>query len=367
MIDSPSADRTRSLDLGSKSSENVNEEYKEAFRSKSYVELWRKAQRQLGKRSLERLSSASSCPDLHHLSDFLLEPKQETLVNMMKTSRIHQLLTNYFESSFEACNVCELLLQSTLQSRSNYRKIKSVINISKKVSDSNPVKDNEIWIQMIFKEMEGFALLKNPLSSTGRMEFDKLRDANNDLLHQLTSKQKKIKRNTKLRKLCKKVLGVSLVISHTALATALLILAFHSMIGLVAVPGIFIYVIAIYKKMVSSGRKLTNSGSSLVHEQLDVAAKGLFILINDFDTMSRLVWRLYDEIEHLKAIAGMCVRNGKIEVLKEVVKEFRTHETIFLEQLEELEEHVYLCFHTINRSRRLVIEKIVGTEQEMEA
>jgi hypothetical protein len=45
--------------------------------------------------------------------------------------------------------------------------------------------------------------------------------------------------------------------------------------------------------------------------------------------------------------------------LKEVVKEFHIHDSSYLEQLEELERHIYLCFHTINRSRRLVMDKIM--------
>ena len=85
-------------------------------------------------------------------------------------------------------------------------------------------------------------------------------------------------------------------------------------------------------------------------------------MINDFDTISRLVWRLHDEIEHRKAIASMCIRNGKIEVLKEVVREFCMHDSSFLDQLKELEEQTRLCFHTINRSRGLVIQEIIDAQ-----
>lgn len=69
--------------------------------------------------------------------------------------------------------------------------------------------------------------------------------------------------------------------------------------------------------------------------------------------------RLFDEVEHRKALADMCVRNKKPELLKEVVKEFHTHDLCYLEQLEELEQHIYLCFHTINRSRKLVMDEIM--------
>ncbi|KAL0438383.1 UNVERIFIED_CONTAM: hypothetical protein Slati_2321300 [Sesamum latifolium] len=93
--------------------------------------------------------------------------------------------------------------------------------------------------------------------------------------------------------------------------------------------------------------------------QLDLAARGVYILVNDFDTMSRLVQRLHDEMEHRKFVADICVRKGKNEMLKEVVKEFQMHETWFMEQLEELEKQIYLCFLDINRSRRLVVEQMV--------
>uniref|UniRef100_A0A175YNX8 Uncharacterized protein n=1 Tax=Daucus carota subsp. sativus TaxID=79200 RepID=A0A175YNX8_DAUCS len=75
--------------------------------------------------------------------------------------------------------------------------------------------------------------------------------------------------------------------------------------------------------------------------------------------MSRLVMRLYDEIEHSKAMADMCVRNKKTGVLKEVVREFWIGETCLNEQLKELEEHINLCFLTINRSRRLVLQEVM--------
>ncbi|KAK1385439.1 hypothetical protein POM88_023174 [Heracleum sosnowskyi] len=68
--------------------------------------------------------------------------------------------------------------------------------------------------------------------------------------------------------------------------------------------------------------------------------------------MSQMVRRLNDEIE---STANMCVRNGKVELLKKVAREFRVEQKSFLEHLEELEDHIYLCFLTINRSRRLVV------------
>ncbi|GLT34409.1 hypothetical protein SLA2020_089260 [Shorea laevis] len=358
--------------FSSKSSDNVNEEYKKAFRTTSYVEMLSKVQGQLGRTSLEKFSSsASSLPrSLHHLSDFLLEPKQETLINMMESFKIHRLLVDYFRASFEAWNTCELLLQGIHQTQANYRKIKRVIKISKRVRDfsDSTDDDDQRLIRVILKELYGFVQLKNPLSIISPVRFGEIHDNNMELLHKLTSKQKKIKRILKLKRLGIRVGGYSLVISHSALVGVLLVLAFHSMIGLVAAPGLIACFLGFSKKKIRSGtRRVKSSLPERLGVQLDIAAKGIFVLINDFDTMSRLVCRLYDEIEHLKTIANMCVRNGKSNVLKEVFREFQMHGSVFLEQLEELEQHIYLCFLTINRSSSFVIEKIIDTQPETKA
>ncbi|KAI4316972.1 hypothetical protein L6164_024892 [Bauhinia variegata] len=78
--------------------------------------------------------------------------------------------------------------------------------------------------------------------------------------------------------------------------------------------------------------------------------------------MSRMVRRLHDEVEHWKVVADMCVKNGKCEILKQALREFDAQDSSFLDQLKELEQHIYLCFLTINRSRRLVIEEIMDKE-----
>ncbi|GMJ02736.1 hypothetical protein like AT1G20180 [Hibiscus trionum] len=334
---------------------NVNEEYKEAFRTKSYVEMWSQVH------GFDKLASTSSVANVHmNLSEFLLKPRQETL-DKIESLNVHHLLLDYFEAGSEACNLCEVLLKSIHQTRVYYQRIRKVIKLSKRVQEFS-----DEQCSVILKELTGFALLKNPLSIVTPLQFRKIHENNLDLFRKLTSKREKIRRKAKSKRISKKIGGLCLVISHTALVVALLILAFHSMIGIIAAPGLAAWFICIRKKKKtrssSHQQGLNTSLLERLGEQLDISAKGIYILINDFDTISRLVWRLHDEIEHRKAIANMCIRNGKIEVLKEVVREFRMHDSSFLEQLKELEEHTKLCFHTINRSRRNVIEEIVDSQ-----
>ncbi|KAE8654060.1 Single hybrid motif superfamily protein isoform 1 [Hibiscus syriacus] len=334
---------------------NVNEEYKEAFRTKSYVEMWSQVH------GFDKLPSTSSIGNVHiNLSEFLLKPRQETL-DKIESLNVHHLLLDYFEAGLEACNLCEVILKSIHQTRVYYQRIRKVIKLCKRVQDFSDEQCN-----VILKELTGFALLKNPLSIITQLQFRKIHENNLDLFRKLTSKCKNIRRKAKSKRISKQIGGLCLVISHTALVVALLILAFHSMFGIIAAPGLVAWFICIRKKKktLSSSHKQGPTPSLLerLGEQLDISAKGIYILINDFDTISRLVWRLHDEIEHRKAIANMCIRNGKIEVLKEVVREFRMHDSSFLEQLKELEEHTKLCFHTINKSRRHVIEEIVDSQ-----
>ncbi|KAL4278621.1 hypothetical protein GQ457_03G037920 [Hibiscus cannabinus] len=274
----------------------------------------------------------------------------------MGSLKFHHLLLDYFEAGLEGSNFCESLLRSIHQTRVHYQKITSVIMISKRIQD---VYDEQCSV-IIHEELAAFAVLKNPFAIFSPELFRVIHEANQDLFHKLTSAREKLKRQAKFRRISKKIGSLLLVISHTTCIIALLMLAFHSLIGMIAAPGL--------AACLFGTRKTKKSRSSCNHQQelktglLDSSAKGIYILINDFDTISRLVWRVQDEIEHRKAIADKCIKNGKVEVLKEVVRELRLHDSIFMEQLKELEEHTKLCFHTINRSRKLVLQEIVDAQ-----
>ncbi|KAL9238135.1 hypothetical protein vseg_012605 [Gypsophila vaccaria] len=359
---------------------NVNEEYKEVFRTKSYVEIWSKVQIQLkkspststtqnNKRSFSSSSSSSnllassSLPLYKHLSDCLIEPRQDVVLESIKSSKLQGLLKNYFDVTLEAYNVCELLLRGIHKTRSNHRIMKRVIRLS--TDQVGPNDDNSEGYSLsnhTIQELATFARQSNPLSFTinGGVDFHDIHDDHTLLLRKLTQRQRRINRRQKFIKFYKKMAGYGFIIAYTALAMALLALAIHSVVGLLGVPGLLLpFSSGVLKKVDCD--KLKPSILERLGAQVDVTAKGAYILVNDFDTMGRLVARLYDEIEHRRVVAEMCVRNSKSqEVVKEAMRELLMHEDVFVEQLEELEEHVYLSFLTINRSRRLVLQEILA-------
>ena len=92
---------------------------------------------------------------------------------------------------------------------------------------------------------------------------------------------------------------------------------------------------------------------------VDAAARGAYIVGRDLDTVSRMVRRAHDELEHGRDVARIAVRGrGERPLMQEVAREEAECEEDLRALLEELEEHVCLCLITINRSRRMVAHEM---------
>ncbi|MED6146330.1 hypothetical protein PIB30_033439 [Stylosanthes scabra] len=354
-----------------KTQDNVDEEYLKAFRTKSYVDICKKVQGQLRKiRSSRSLSSSSSSmssplPFYMHLTEYLLEPRQEVIEKVAEKSKVYHLVLEYFEASLEACQCCDTILQGIHETRIAYAKVTKIIKLSKNVLDG--IDEDDQTHKAICGDLASFALQKNPLSIISPMMFREIHNKYTVLLHRLKSKRGKVRRMLTIKRVCKKVGGIGIIASYSALIVALIVFAFHSVVGIMAAPCIVGGSFGLMRKKFNFSKTPSSSNDNKrLCEQLDVAARGVYILINDLDTMSRMVNRLHDEVEHRREIADICLKsgNGKCEIVKQVVREFHDYESNFLDQLEELEEHIYLCFLTINRSRGLVMQEIVKEEQE---
>ncbi|KAE8736165.1 Single hybrid motif superfamily protein isoform 1 [Hibiscus syriacus] len=111
--------------------------------------------------------------------------------------------------------------------------IEEVITISKRIQE---IKDEQCIV--IHKELAGFALLKSPFETISPVRFRKIHEANQDLFHKLTSTREKLKRKAEFRRISKKIGSLCLVISYTTFIISLLVLAFHSVIRMVAALGL---------------------------------------------------------------------------------------------------------------------------------
>ncbi|KAG9442811.1 hypothetical protein H6P81_018665 [Aristolochia fimbriata] len=352
---------------------NVNQEYMQALRTKSYTDIWTKVHGDPEQRPPSDVdpdqppqvpAAAGTTPTAHRggpnnlsSSSDLLEPRQETLMAVGHDAHLHALLLDYFERSAEAFHICAALLLNIDQTRSNYRLIQRILTRVKQRDDDDRCYYSEDQCRFISGELAAFARLENPLSCSSLVQFRRVHDLHASLLHRLTSTRKKVLRRAKTIRLVKKASGVGLLVAFGALNVGLVVVAAHTIVGLASIPVLVCQSVALVREKKKWVRGRCDS-LGRVGAQLDAAARGAYILDRDLETMSRLVRRLHDEIEHSKAMIEICLRSPRGYLLREVVKEFESGEGVFLEQLKELEEHVYLCFLTINRARRLVVQQL---------
>ncbi|KAI3696054.1 hypothetical protein L1987_79063 [Smallanthus sonchifolius] len=304
---------------------DVNQEYKKAFRTQSYTDICNKVQ-----------TSSSSIRDLCY--------------NLTNTFNLHHLLVDFFVASLKSWMICEELLDSIHQVNANHQKFKQIIKL---------VQIRVPYDTKIYEELASYSSLVNPLSEFDPEKFPTLHIDHKLLFKKLTTKHMRIKRKRKIINFFKKTSGCALVASYAILVVALLVLACHGLIVTVASPGLFACLFGVIKNTNLAKKRVKPSELKRVGAQLDVAAKGVYTMIKDLDTMGCLVGRLHNEVEFGKAMAYKCCRTRKADVWEEVMREFRVHESCLLEQLEELEDHIYLCLLNVNRSRKLLAAEIV--------
>ncbi|XP_020231552.1 UPF0496 protein At3g19330 [Cajanus cajan] len=93
--------------------------------------------------------------------------------------------------------------------------------------------------------------------------------------------------------------------------------------------------------------------------QLDAATKCAFVLSNDLATIDALVARLRATVEGNRVLVRLGLeRENERYLVQEVIKQlWKSHQGL-LRQIEELEEHIFLCFYNINKARLLVLQEI---------
>ncbi|KAL2527330.1 UPF0496 protein [Abeliophyllum distichum] len=334
---------------------DFQEEYVNAFRTESYNHFWTRVlalqEGKLNTYSSVGCTTAARLPSYRLFAEHLLDPDQSTVSRILDLTRNDQpekfsLLSNYFSITADAFHLCGLLVKDIDHTRSRYKYLKDPFKSSHNGPCGPCPKVNNL--PMLLAQLTKFSK-SNPFTSSAPFanHFQAVQANCSNLLNQLESSRDKIQ--AKLRLLNKIKFGsiVFLVAFTTSLA---LIIATHAFVVLVAAPGIITTSVELVSK------------KKLVEElaQLDAAAKGTYILIRDLDIISRLVARLNDELEHGHAAVQLWLQRGDdlLQANGKVANQLKRNDQSFTEQLDELEEHLYLCFMTINRARNLVIKEL---------
>ncbi|XP_060675721.1 UPF0496 protein At3g49070 [Ziziphus jujuba] len=343
--------------------EDVREEYANAFRTESYIDFWTRVLTLSNGESPTCIplgsTSAARLPSYRLFTEHLLDPDQATVARILTLTRnrptCHTLLSDYFTQTANAFIICSLLLKEIEHTRAKYRSFKTTLH-SLEAVEFYPINHFPTFLTRLTE----FSNSINPFvsSSSSPCRVRTIQSGCSELLKRLESSRNKTQ--TKLHLLNKFKHSSAFVL--VALTTSLsVIVVTHALSLVIAMPSLIVASLEL-----ASSRKLAR-----VIAQLDSAAKGTYILNRDLDTISRIVTRLNDELEHMRGMAKFWVERGegrvRVRATGEVARQLKENDSRFREQLDELEEHLYLCFMTINRARNLVVKEIVDPDQPTKA
>nr|AND01208.1 hypothetical protein [Linum usitatissimum] len=343
---------------------DVREEYANAFRTESYLEFWTRVftvsdggGSATGIPANSTNSTAARLSSYRLFVEHLLDPDQLTVTRVLDAAHIpssaHSLLAQYFAQTADASSSCGSLLKDINRVRVAIRTLKSAL----KSLETGSIHNADDQFQVILSQLATFADTHNPFNQSNRSPV-MVRSAQincTKLLKPLESIRDKAHANVRLRARLKHGSAMFLVALTASLTV---ILATHALALLIAAPTMVVASIELV-----STKKLNK-----VVSELDVAAKGMYILSRDLETINGLVARLSDELEHMCGAVKFWLDRGETWVRAangEVWKELRKNERGFSQHLDELEEHLYLCFMTINRARNLVVKEILDPGRAM--
>lgn len=358
---------------------NVNEEYFKTLRTKSFLDMWSKVHDQ----RLRRVSSmptfsgdkandknneddggnqrglgcgSSPLVSYGRLPDFVLEPSQEAVLAATTAGddragsaggqlehQVKSLLVEYFDVTLKACSACANLLAAICRSRLRHRLLRHfLIKLSSGPGDA------------AFDHVASLVDLENPLHPRNLAQFYAVQSDYGQLAQKLTRIHRRILRRARLHRVTRRAAVVACGIAM-AIAThaAVCIGAVEVAAPAVVVPG--------QQRRGEVRRAGARQWLKSLAAQVDAAARGAYIVGRDLETMSRMVRRAHDEVEHVLGVAGMAAKGREEpQMAREAAREVQRGEAGMAEQLNELEEHVNLCLITINRSRKMVAEELMA-------
>ncbi|KAL5567954.1 hypothetical protein UlMin_024529 [Ulmus minor] len=329
---------------------DVREEYANAFRTESYIDFWTRVitfsngnNANYETSPLAESTTAARLPSYRLFVENLLDPDQPTVSRILASAHhrpnYHALLFDYFSQTANAFILCSHLLKDLERTSVSYRSFKTTLQ-SIYTTQQLPQKPLPTKLTNFVNQFVSYTSSPNRVRvvQTGCL----------GLLRRLESSRDKVR--AKLHLVYKLKHGSAIVLLALTVSLTVIVVT-HALSLVVAVPSLISASLEL-----ASSRKLVR-----VMAQLDAAAKGTYILNKDLDTISRLVTRLNDELEHIRVMVKFWLQRGEVwlQPSGEVARQLKINDSNFSEQLDELEEHLYLCFMTINRSRNLVVKEIL--------
>ncbi|KAL7096535.1 hypothetical protein ACP275_10G085500 [Erythranthe tilingii] len=299
-----SADNTPTSSVPLSPTVNLSREFTLAVKTNSYNEI---------RKTFDQIANTEQV-EFHEetqLLDKVLKPGPARILEAISLTRrtsLTHLIATYFEHTEQTSRLCLLLYNNIHLARLLYTPIHNLLEDLEEYSLS----DSQCKIAYnVFLQFDSH--LENPFISPNSRSFDDIRRCFLQLREKLDRRLKKSKSKSTRPALC-----------------------------FVAGPT-----------WARSKRDRARKA------QLEAAAKGVYVIRNDVDTIDRLVARLHAGVENDRLLVRMGVERGVDRYpIEEILKQLRRNRAGFLKQLVDLEEHLFLCFAAVNRSRSILLQEM---------
>lgn len=337
-----------SVGLSSPITLNLTQVYANAVHTASYNEIRDKIQ------THHVLSGGG---DGGHVLADLLHPGRDAVDDALRrigaARRLAGLVSAYFDNSEKTSRLCLDLHACVARARAIYCPIGDLADLFP--NDSPAVSPQLDWAFQLLTDFERF---DNPFPAPGTAGAD-FGDAHRcffELKLQLDCRLRTARRSVWLLKQSAKCSTICLIGTILGVVASGVVIAVH------ALPAIAAAVAAVPVLRVPNSFNRRRLDEHIA--QLDAAAKGTYVLNNDLDTIGRLVARLHEAVEGDKRLVRLGLARGKERYpIQGVVEQLRKNMLSFVDQVKDLEEHIFLCFATVNRARSLLLQEINNLDQ----
>ncbi|XP_051113967.1 UPF0496 protein At3g19330-like [Andrographis paniculata] len=329
---------------------NLTQEYARAIQTDSYSEI---------RQTFDEANGADQTVDIEHAYSFeesrvleqVLQPNQEYVnetLSLISTKSLSNLVANYFGHSEDTTHFCYLLYQSVRRARQLYIPIHQLLDDIPLELNSDSYRLSQSQCSLAYNVFVQFDRVENPFLSPDSQKFEDMRRCFSDLRQELEPHVRRSKPRIPLMQyfsarpvLCVMAAGAGVAISAVAVAT-------HFAVALVGSPICLAFCYPVTRREEKVDPAL-----------LDAAAKNAYVLHKDLDTIERLVAQLCADVEGDMHFIRLGLERGDDSFfIQEMLKQLRVHRQSFVQRLESLEDHLFLCFYAIKRTRSQLIQEI---------
>ena len=325
---------------------NLSREYALTVHTNSYNEMWSIIHPTT---SEEQLQVQEYNGEIHHLLlAEVLHPNRECVEEALRhaeSNSLTALVKDYFNHSENAANLCLLFHHSVINARSLYAPLHALFQV-------HPLESSLSQSQCdhVFNLLLEFDSLNSPFPSTDSYSFDEMRQCFSQLKQQLDRCLRKSRSRIRLIRCATTSSAVCFICTAVGVAVSAVALASHALVPLVA--GTLCCTTCLPQNC---------NKKEVAHiAQLDAAAMGTYKLDKELDTIDRLVAHLRNAVDNDKSLIRLGLERGNEKhAIQVVMKRLQSDHPNFLHLLKDLEEHICLCFITINKARALLLQEII--------